>query len=70
MKYKLTEETLKTGSKTLYRIKALKNFAEVKEGDVGGWVEAEKNLDHEGTAWVSGNARVYGDARVFGDVNS
>lgn len=67
MKYKLTDETLKIGSKTLFRIKALKSFGEVKEGDVGGWVESEKNLDHEGNAWVFGNAKVYDNALVSGN---
>ena len=36
-------------------------------GDLGGWVEKEKNLSHGGDAWVSGDAQVSGDAWVSGD---
>lgn len=36
----------------------------MKAGELGGYVEKEENLDHEGNAWVSGNALVYGDALV------
>jgi hypothetical protein len=39
----------------------------VKAGDIGGFIESEKNLSLTGDAWVYGNARVYGDAQVRGD---
>ena len=67
MKYKLTDETIKLNSKTLFRIQALKNFGDVKTGDLGGYVESEKNLSQENNCWVFGNARVYDNARVFGN---
>jgi hypothetical protein len=51
----------------LFRIKALRDFGNVKVGDIGGWIESEHNLSHEGDCWVSGNAQVSEDARVFGD---
>ncbi|WP_375610885.1 MULTISPECIES: hypothetical protein [unclassified Bartonella] len=35
-KYKLTDETIKIDGITLYRIRALKDFDDVKEGDLGG----------------------------------
>ena len=60
-KYELTEQHPDTG---LYCIKALRDFGNVAKGDIGGWIEGEKNLSHEGYAWVYGNARVYGDAWV------
>ena len=63
-KYTLTEETKQVGSKTLYRIKALKDFGSVKEGDLGGFIESEKNLSQEGDCWVGGNAWVGGYAQV------
>ena len=66
-KYRLTEETTKVGNRTLYRIQALRDFGNVKEGDIGGYIESEKNLSQDGNAWVYGNARVYGDACVYGD---
>lgn len=65
MKYKLTDKTKKCGGRTLYRIQSLKDFGDVKSGDLGGWVEGERNLSQEGDCWISGNARVYHDARVY-----
>ena len=47
-KYKLTEESINYCGKTLYRIEALKDFANVKKGDKGGYVEKEDNLSQEG----------------------
>lgn len=66
-KYELTDETIKIGGHTLYRIKALVDFGNVKAGDIGGRIEKEENLAQDGNAWVYGNARVYGDARVSGN---
>lgn len=50
---------------TLHRIRAVAEFGLVKIGDLGGWIEKEENLSHEGKAWVCGNAEVWGDAEVF-----
>ena len=50
---------------TLHRIRAVAEFGLVKIGDLGGWIEKEENLSHEGKAWVWGNAKVCGDAEVF-----
>ena len=68
-KYELTNETKEIyfGTKTLYRIKALKDFAEVKKGDLGGWVEKEDNLSQVGLCWVADEAMVFDNARVFGN---
>ena len=66
-KYRLTDDKIIVGCRTLYRIQALRDFGDVKEGEFGGWIESEKNLSHEGNAWVSGDARVSGDAWVYGD---
>ena len=52
---------------TLHRIRAVAEFGLVKIGDLGGWIEKEENLSHEGKAWVWGNAEVCGDAKVCGD---
>jgi len=68
-KYELTEQkmTIKKGL-VLHRIRALRNFACVKKGDLGGWVESEFNLATDyNLAWIAGNARVFGAARVVGD---
>lgn len=68
-KYEFTGETkqveLLFRTVTLQRIKAVAEFGIVKVGDLGGWIEKEENLSHEGKAWVYGNAEVYGDAKVF-----
>lgn len=50
---------------TLHRIRAVAEFGLVKIGDLGGWIEKEENLSHEGKAWVCGDAKVWGDAEVF-----
>ena len=66
-KYELTDETIVIGGKILHRIRALRDFAEVKAGDIGGYIENENNLSHEGNAWVSDKACVSGNARVSGN---
>lgn len=66
-KYELLEDdTIKIGGRTLYHIRAVKDFGEVKKGDIGGYIEKEDNLSHEGDCWVCGNACVYGKAKVGG----
>lgn len=37
------------------------------KGDLGGFVEKESNLSHDGKAWVCGDAKVWGNAEVCGD---
>ena len=66
-KYKLTSETIEIDGTILHRIKALKDFSDVKAGDLGGWVEKEDNLSQIGNAWIGGNAKVYGSVKVFGN---
>ena len=63
----LKRDTIKIGTHTLYRIKALKDFSDVKKGDLGGYIEKEENLSHIGNCWVYNNARVFGEAAVFDD---
>ena len=60
-KYELTDKKNDLG---LYQIRALKDFADVKEGDLGGWVASEQNLSQIGNCWVYGNAWVSDNARV------
>nr|DAM24239.1 MAG TPA: Putative transferase, nesg, ydcK, Structural Genomics.38A [Caudoviricetes sp.] len=74
-KFELTAESkINIFGKKLFRIKALISFGDVEEGETGGWIEKEENLEQSsGNAWVygdaevSGNAWVYGNARVSGD---
>ena len=68
-KYELTNESIMVGETKLYRIKALKDISfkygyKVKAGELGGYIESEKNLSHEGNCWVGDDAKVYGNAKV------
>ena len=73
MKYKFNFNTKVVNGVTLHQIECVTSFSDVKDGDVGGWIEKESNLSQYGNAWIYGNARVYGnacvsdDARVFDD---
>lgn len=73
-KYRLLKnDTITVEGRILYRIVALRDFAYVKKGDKGGYVESEDNLSHVGNCWVfdkasvSDNALVRDDALVYDD---
>ena len=66
-KYELTSETKVINGVVLHRIKALNSFGNIKEGELGGWIESEQNLSQYGNAWVEGNATVSGNASVSGN---
>jgi hypothetical protein len=52
----------------VYRIRALRDFGDVRRGDLGGYIENESALAHDGDAWVHDVAQVYGpNARVGGN---
>lgn len=63
-KYELIESNIRG----LHRIKALRDFGDVKKGDVGGYVENEYNLSHDGECWIYDGAAVYENATVWNDV--
>lgn len=64
-KFELVENlTLYHNGGLLYRIRSLKNFGDVKKGDIGGWVESEKNLSQKGLCWIYDDAKVCAKARV------
>lgn len=73
LKYEFTDETINTGV-LLHRIRALKDFGDVKTGDLGGFIESMDNLSQDGKCWVyeSGivmeNAVIEGDAKIEGIV--
>ena len=66
-KYELTTNTKMRFGRKLFQIKALVSFGNVAAGDLGGYIEKEENLSHDGDAWVYGDAWVHGNARVYGD---
>ena len=76
--FKLTDETIEFKYHTLHRIQCIETFTvdnsllkedynddelTIKEGELGGYVESEANLD--GNAWIQENAKVFGDAKVY-----
>lgn len=63
-KYELIESDIRG----LHRIKALRDFGDVKKGDVGGYVENEYNLSHDGECWIYYDAAVFENATVWNDV--
>lgn len=63
----LADDIITTENSMAHRIRALKDFGNVKAGDLGGYIQSESNLSHDGTCWVSDNARVYGDAKILSD---
>ena len=68
-KFELTDETFTFPSGlVLRRIRALRDIKRhcVNKGDLGGFVESEKNLSQVGQSWVGGEAKVYGSAWVYG----
>ena len=65
-KYELTKESMVIQGRELFRIKALVSFGNVKEGEMGGYIEKEANLSQDGNSWVYGNARVEEFAVVCG----
>ena len=65
-KYDFYSSTLHNGV-TLNSIRPLKDIprANVKKGDIGGWIESESNLDQYDDSWIFGDAMVYGKAKVI-----
>lgn len=43
------------------------SFGNVKAGGLGGYIEKEDNLSHDGNALVYGNAKIYDNALVCGN---
>lgn len=52
-----------------HRIRALRDIPEhgVKAGALGGYIDSEKNLSHNGAAWVADRAAALDGSRVEGD---
>ncbi|NGP58803.1 hypothetical protein FLT15_16530 [Paenibacillus thiaminolyticus] len=68
-KYEFTGEMtteIAEGAK-LHRIRAIRDFGDVKAGDLGGWIESEYNLNHEGKCWVYDESAIFGRGQVCGN---
>jgi acetyltransferase-like isoleucine patch superfamily enzyme len=78
MKYEFTGDTkiiyvgFNLTPVVLHRIRAIKNFLYdipfgnfcIVTGELGGWIEKESNLSHDGDCWVTDDAQVYQGATV------
>lgn len=66
MKYEiLNNDSILYNGIQLYRIKALKDFSDVKKGDLGGYIEKPSNLSQNGICWVYDNSKVLGENSCF-----
>lgn len=63
----LPDRQIVVAGTTLYRIRALKDFGNVKAGSLGGFVRSERNLSQDGDCWVADEAQVYDEAVVSAD---
>lgn len=61
--FRLTEETIQWQGHTLHRIEATRDSYWAKAGDLGGFVESERNLRDD--AWVADEAKVWGSAYLL-----
>ena len=68
-KYELTKESVVIHGRTMYIIRALRDFGDVKAGDLGGAIESENNLSHTGNCWIYGTAWASENAKVSGNAS-
>ena len=67
-KYELTDETKEIDGHVLHRIKAIRHINwRIDAGDLGGFIENEDCLSHEGTCWVDNDACVFAGSFVSED---
>ena len=65
-KYELVKESKTTFmGRMIYRIRALKDFSDIKAGDIGGWVCSYNNLSQEGDCWIYDKAKCLDKARIL-----
>ena len=67
MIYKKSWKYILIEGNCLYRIKSLKDFKDVRKGDIGGFIQGYHNLSQSGNCWIYNNAQVFNRARVFGN---
>ncbi|PAF53845.1 hypothetical protein BKH42_03695 [Helicobacter sp. 13S00482-2] len=66
--YKITDDNIfKLNNQTLHQIKALKDFSDVKKGDLGGYIESEKCLSDK--IWLEQGSYIFncGDSSFSSD---
>lgn len=73
-KYELTDETVEIDGHVLHRIRAARDFTrpnriDIKAGYLGGFIEKEDNLSHDGGCWAFDDTKVYENAKVSQDAS-
>lgn len=66
-KYELTDVTKEVDLLTLYRIRALKDFADVKAGEFGGYVTDEDCISQTDRSWVYNEDALVIKSKIYGD---
>lgn len=61
----LIDDYINHKGRTLYRIRALRDFGYIKAGDLGGYIQSEENLSHKKNCWVYDDAKVYDNACIY-----
>lgn len=63
----MAHDSVLAGARRLFRIRAVRDFGDVRKGDLGGYIESEDNLSHNGECWVYDAAQVYGEGAAVRD---
>lgn len=66
-KYDITDQTKIIDGHKVYRVRAVKDFKDVKAGDVGGYIASGSSLSQDGLSWVYDESVVMGWAQVVGN---
>lgn len=66
-KYELTDEKIIFDGKELFRIKSLRSFSDVKEGDLGGFVYSVNTISSIDDSWVYGDSYVGANVYLSND---
>lgn len=64
MKYAITSNKLIIDNRDFFQVKALKDFGDVKAGQLGGYIQSSENLSQEGNCWITRDVVLMDDARV------
>lgn len=64
MKYTITSNILTIDGCDFFQVKALKDFGNVKAGELGGYIQSSENLSQEGECWITRDVVLMDDARV------
>ena len=46
------EDSFKSNTLNYYRLKAVKDFSDVKKGELGGYVQGYHSLSQSGNSWI------------------